>query len=117
MVPHHKNSPAHLIRQMQGGVVNDPGLALAIARLLLAHHYSTEDLARSEPLTMVDEDTIWKIEGTQFRDEKKEGLMSAIVKIEKDDGRVAELIFNYVPDLPPEVKEQLIAAHNRSKSQ
>ncbi len=111
-----EDTAVHLLRQTRGGMVNHPDLALAIARQLLLYHYSAEDLARSEPLAITDEKTAWKVEGTPFRAEEWKGIQRAVVKIEKNDGRIAELVIEHAPDLPPDVKEALIAARNRSKS-
>jgi len=96
-----------------GGAVNTGDLALAMARLLLSHHYQSEDVRQSEPLTVTDNGTEWLIEGAPYRPYKDLGDRQALVRIAKRDGRIIDLEISMGMIVQPEALKAIEAAKQK----
>ena len=98
---------------LMGGVVNTGDLALAMARLLLSHHYQAEEVRQSEPLTATDGGSEWLIEGTPYRPRKDLGTHRAMVRIAKRDGRIINLEISMGMIVQPEALKMIEAAKQK----
>ena len=105
---------------IRGGVVFDRDLALRIAELLCEAHYGREELDRQKPLSLIDKDNYWRVEGSLNRDGKVEGPGEFVVSIEKYDGRVTDfgLCYRYHahPSVVPMLQKHLEQHAAREKS-
>jgi hypothetical protein len=73
----------------RGGLIFSAGLAKRISEVLCDAHYG--DLSRQLPLSVVDNETCWRIDGNWNRDRKLDGPGPFFISIEKSDGRVTEI--------------------------
>jgi hypothetical protein len=93
-----------MTKMTRGGVVFSSRIAQNIAVL---------ELARQKPLSVTDNETYWRVEGSWNQDGKSEGLGAFFVSIEKYDGRVTDFgqLYPYRahPSVVPTIKGHLKA--------
>jgi hypothetical protein len=105
--------PAGLImtQATRGGVVFSSELAIKLAEMLCEAHYGADDLARQRPLSAVDKDTHWRVEGSWNRNREIDGPGAFFVSIEKYDGRVIDFgewfCYQPHPSVIPVIQEHL----------
>ena len=73
----------------RGGVVGSSDLAIKIGELYCSSHFC--DVQHQAPLTAVDKETYWRVEGNWNRGDKVNGSGPFFISIEKYDGRVTEI--------------------------
>ena len=100
-----------MTKMTRGGVVFSSDIARKIAELLCEAHYGGEELERQKPLSVTDNETHWRVEGSWNRDGKSKGPGAFFVSIDKYDGRVTDFgqLYPYRahPSVVPIIKQHL----------
>jgi hypothetical protein len=102
-------------QEMQGGVVNNPKIAIDIAELVIANVYGDNEVKLQRPFEVFDESDRWRIEGSYNRDKKIEGPGPIKVWIRKRDAKIIDVINPFIMKVPPEVKKIIKQNLNKKK--
>ncbi len=73
----------------RGGLIFSPDLARKIGEAYCEAYFG--DLSRQSPLSVVDKEAYWRVEGNWNRDGKLDGPGFFYISIEKDDGRISAI--------------------------
>ncbi|MDH3593836.1 MAG: YbbC/YhhH family protein [Rhodospirillales bacterium] len=94
-----------IFQEMQGGIVNNPKIAIDIAELVVANVYGDNEVKLQRPFEAFDETDRWRIEGSYNRDRKIEGHGPIEIWIRKRDAKIIDVVNPVIMEVPEEVQE------------
>ncbi|MDH3472782.1 MAG: YbbC/YhhH family protein [Rhodospirillales bacterium] len=104
-----------LFQEMQGGVVNNPKIAIDIAELVIANVYGDNEVRLQKPFEALDESDRWRIEGSYNRDRRIEGHGPIKIWIRKRDAKIIDAVIPAIMEVPEEVQEMIREKLNKPK--
>jgi hypothetical protein len=101
----NKNGAGLYVNELiHGGVITTPEVAREFAALVLGSLYGDEELAKQQPLRVVDQGRTWLVEGSHQWPDGAAGSGSWFMTMQKRDAKVLKLGFRLPMDIPDEVK-------------
>ena len=104
-----------MMKGLNGPLLNDTAIARTFAALILNRLYGEAELAKQQPLRVIDRDPDWLVEGSYEESGRLPGTGTWFIKVRKSDCRV-DSFGHYEPlEIPDEVKEMIAKAKEAKK--
>lgn len=99
-----ESAQLRLTKTLTGPLLNDEEMARAFAALILERLHGGAELAKQQPLRVIDQGTDWLVMGSYQEPGKLTDTGAWLIRVRKSDCRV-ERFGHYEPlDIPDEIK-------------
>lgn len=96
-----------IFQEMQGGVVNNPKIAIGIAELVISNIYGDDEVRLQRPFDAIDESDRWRVEGSYNQDKKIEGHGPVRIWIRKRDAKIIDIVNPVIMNALEEIKKPI----------